>query len=188
MAMVFCLYSIFKSNFCLPRCSFSLSSSSLTSYYCCQNSPVQSSHRQKSHQHCKTIVFLKLPSQSQISFKRSSQSYQISRFHQVSILSLRGGVRDILAHQSHLPVTMVFCLYGIFKSNLVFLGVFFRCVHLLWLPTIAVKTLRYSHAIIRSRINITRPLPSSNYHHRAKFHSRDLLNLIKFQDFIKFPS
>ena len=49
-------------------------------------------------QHYKTIVFLKLPSQSQTSLKRSSQSYQISRFHQASILSLRGGVRDILTH------------------------------------------------------------------------------------------
>ena len=29
---------------------------------------------------------------------RPSQPYQISRFHQASILSLRGGVRDILAH------------------------------------------------------------------------------------------
>ena len=35
---------------------------------------------------------------SQTSFKGSSQSYQISRFHQASILSLRGGVKDILAH------------------------------------------------------------------------------------------
>ena len=78
---------------------FSLRSSSLASYYCRQNSPVQSSHRQKSHQHCKTIAFLKLPSQSQTSFKGSSQSYQISRFHQASILSLKGGVRDILVHQ-----------------------------------------------------------------------------------------
>ena len=78
---------------------FSLCSSSLASYCYFQNSPVQSSHRQKSYQHCKTIAFLKLPSQSQTSFKGSSQPYQISRFHQVSILSLRGGVRDILAHQ-----------------------------------------------------------------------------------------
>ena len=31
-------------------------------------------------------------------FKGSSQPYQISRFHQASILSLRGGIRDILAH------------------------------------------------------------------------------------------
>ena len=41
------------------------------------------------HQYCKTIAFLKLQSQSQTSFKRSSQRYQISRFHQASILSLR---------------------------------------------------------------------------------------------------
>ena len=99
VAMVFCSYGIFKSNLCLPRCFSSLRSSSLTSYYCRQNSPVQSSHCQKSHQHCKTIAFLKLPSQSQTSFKGSSQPYQISRFHQASILSLRGGVKDILAHQ-----------------------------------------------------------------------------------------
>ena len=98
MAMVFCFYGIFKSNLCLPRCFFSLRSSSLASYCCRQNSPVQSSHHQKSHQHCKTIAFLKLPSQSQTSFKGFSQSYQISRFHQASILSLRGGVRNILAH------------------------------------------------------------------------------------------
>ena len=81
---------------------FSLHLSSLASYCCRQNSSVQSSHRQKSHQHCKTIVFHKLPSQSQTSFKGSSQPYQISRFHQASILSLRRGVRDILAHQ-HRP-------------------------------------------------------------------------------------
>ena len=102
VAMVFCPYGIFKSNLCLSWCFFPLRSSSLASYCCRQNSSVQSSHHQKSHQHCKTIVFLKLPSQSQISFKGSSQSYQISRFHQSSILSLRGSVRDILAHQ-HKP-------------------------------------------------------------------------------------
>ena len=96
---------------------FSLCSSSLASYYCRQNSPVQSSHRQKSHQHCKTIGFLKLPSQSQTSFKGSSQPYQILRFHQASILSLRGGVKDILAHQyrpkpnSTLCASQVFYLY-----------------------------------------------------------------------------
>ena len=77
---------------------FSLRSSSLASYCCRQNSSVQSCHRQKSHQHYKTIVFLKLLSQSQTSFKESSQPYQISRFHQASILSLRWGVRNILAH------------------------------------------------------------------------------------------
>ena len=81
---------------------FSLRSSSLASYCCRQNSPIQSSHHQKLHQQCKTIAFLKLPSQSQTSFKGSSQPYQISRFHQASILSLKGGVRDILAHQ-HKP-------------------------------------------------------------------------------------
>ena len=74
------------------------------------------------------------------------------------------------------------------RAIFIFLSVFFRCVHLLWLPTVAIKTLRYSQAIIRSRINTTRPLPSSNYRHRAKLHSRDLFNLIKSQDFIKFPS
>ena len=78
---------------------FSLCSSSLASYCCCQNSPVQLSDRQKSHQHYNTIAFLKLPSQSQTSFKRSSKPYQISRFHQASILNLRGGIRDILTHQ-----------------------------------------------------------------------------------------
>ena len=66
--------------------------------------------------------------------------------------------------------------------------VFFRCVHLLWLPTAAVKTLQYGHATVRSRINTTRPLPFSNYRKRAKLHLRDLLNLIKSQDFIKLPS
>ena len=78
---------------------FSLHSSSLASYCCHQNSLVQSSHRQKSHQYCKTIAFLKLSSQGQTLFKGTSQPYQISRFHQASILSLREGVRDILAHQ-----------------------------------------------------------------------------------------
>ena len=66
MAIVFCPYGIFKSNLCLSRC-FSLRSSFLASYCCRQNSSVQSSHHQKSHQHCKTIAFLKLPSQSQTS-------------------------------------------------------------------------------------------------------------------------
>ena len=66
--------------------------------------------------------------------------------------------------------------------------VFFRCVHLLWLPIVAVKILRYSQTIVKSRINTARPLPFSNYRHRAKLHLRDLLNLIKSQDFIKFPS
>ena len=91
-------------------------------------------------------------------------------------------------YQSHLLVAMVFCLYDIFKSNLCLPQCFFHCVHLLWLSTAAVKTLRYSHATVRSRINTARPLPSSNYRHRAKLHSRDLLNLIKSQDFIKLPS
>ena len=99
VAMVFCPYRIFKSNLCLPWCFFSLRSSSLASYCCRQNSPVQSSHHQKLHQHCKIIAFLKLLSQSQTSFKGSCQPYQISRFHQTFILNLRGGVRDILAHQ-----------------------------------------------------------------------------------------
>ena len=71
---------------------FSLRSSSLASYCCRQNSPVQSCHRQKSHQHCKTNAFLKVSSQSQTSFKGSSQSYQISRFQQTSNLSLKGFV------------------------------------------------------------------------------------------------
>ena len=88
---------------------FSLRSSSLASYCCRQNSPVQSSHRQKSHQHCQTIVLLKLPSQSQTSFKGSSQPYQISRFHQASILSLRWGVRDILAHQYRPKLNSTLC-------------------------------------------------------------------------------
>ena len=67
-------------------------------------------------------------------------------------------------------------------------SMFFHCVHLLWLPTAAVKTLRYSQATVRSRINTARSLSSSNYRHRAKFYSMDLLNLIKSQDFIKSPS
>ena len=91
-------------------------------------------------------------------------------------------------YQSHLLMAIVFCPYGIFKSNLCLPQCFLRCVHLLWLPTAAVKTLQYSQAIVRSRINIARPLPSSNYRHRAKLDSRDLLNLIKSQDFIKLPS
>ena len=92
-------------------------------------------------------------------------------------------------YQSHLLVAMVFCPYGIFKSNLCLPRCFFfPRVHLLWLPIAAVKTLRYSHATVRSRINTARPLPSSNYCHRAKLHSRDLLNLIKSQYFIKLPS
>ena len=66
---------------------------------------------------------------------------------------------------------MVFCLYGIFKSNLCLPRCFFRCVHLLWLPTTAVKILRYSQATVRSHINTARPLPSSNYRHRAKLRS-----------------
>ena len=139
MAMVFCPYGIFKSNLCLPRCFFpflgvfSLRSSSLASYYCRQNYLVQSCHRQKSHQHCKTIVFLKLPSQSQTSFKGSSQPYQISRFHQTSILSLRRGVKNILAHQ-HRPkpnytlcVSQVFYLYQKFIS----LGFSLLYIHML---------------------------------------------------------
>ena len=91
-------------------------------------------------------------------------------------------------YQSHLLVAMIFCPYGIFKSNFCLPWCFFRCIHLLWLPTAAVKTLRYSHAIVRSRINTVRPLLSSNYRNRAKLHLRDLLNLIKSQDFIKLPS
>ena len=88
---------------------FSLRSSSLVSYCCHQNFPVQSCHRQKSHQHCKTIAFLKLPSQSQTSFNGSSQSYQISKFHQIFILSLRGGVRDILTHQHRSNPNFTLC-------------------------------------------------------------------------------
>ena len=66
------------------------------------------------------------------------------------------------------------CLYGIFKSNFCLCQYFFfLCVHLLWLPTAAVKTLRYSQSTVRSRINTARPLPSSNNRHRAKLHSRE---------------
>ena len=75
-------------------------------------------------------------------------------------------------------MVMVFCPCGIFKSNLCLPRYFFRCVHLLWLHTAAIKTLRYSQTTVRSRINTARPVPSSNYRHRAKLHSRDLLNLI----------
>ena len=60
--------------------------------------------------------------------------------------------------------------------------------YLLWLPTTAVKTLRYSHVTVRSHINTARLLPSSNYCHKVKLHSRDLLNLIKSQSFIKLLS
>ena len=88
---------------------FSLRLSSLAFYYCRQNSLIQSCHRQKSHQHYKTIAFLKLPSQSQTSFKGSFQLYQISRFHQTSILSLKGGVRDILAHQDRPKPNSTLC-------------------------------------------------------------------------------
>ena len=92
-------------------------------------------------------------------------------------------------YQSYLLVPTVFYPYGIFKSNLYLPRCsFFRCVQLLWLHTAAVKTLRYSQATVRSRINTVRPLSSSNYCHRAKLRSRDLLNLIKSQDFIKLPS
>ena len=91
-------------------------------------------------------------------------------------------------YQSYLLVVMVFCPCGIFKSNFCLPRCFFRCIHLLWLPTAAVKTLWCSHATVRSRINTARPLPFSNYRHRAKLHSRDLLNFIKSQDFIKLPS
>ena len=58
----------------------------------------------------------------------------------------------------------------------------------LWLPTTVVKNLKYSHATIKIRINTVRPLPSSNHRHRVKLHLRDLLNLIKFQAFIKLRS
>ena len=92
-------------------------------------------------------------------------------------------------YQNYFLVAMIFCSYGIFKSNLYLPRCFFFCcVHLLWLLTVAVKTLRYSQATVRSRINTARPLPFLNYRHRAKLHSRDLLNLIKSQDFIKFSS
>ena len=85
-------------------------------------------------------------------------------------------------------MAMVFYPCGIFKSNLCLPQCFFRCVHLLWLPTTAVKTLRYSHVTVRSHINTARPLPSLNYRHKTKLYSRDLLNLIKSQDFIKLSS
>ena len=64
---------------------------------------------------------------------------------------------------------------------------FLRYIHLLWLPTAVVKTLRYNYATVRSRINTVRPLPL-NHRHIAKLHLRDLLNLIKSQGFIKLPS
>ena len=72
------------------------------------------------------------------------------------------------------------CLKAIF----VFFGVSLWCSSSLAIPTIAIKTFWYSHAIVRSYINTIRPLPSSNYRHRAKLHLTDLLNLIKSQDFI----
>ena len=82
---------------------------------------------------------------------------------------------------------MVFCLYSIFKSNLCLPRCFFAAFIFFGFLLVAVKTLQYSQATISSRINTARPLPSSNYRHRAKLYSRDLLNLIKSQDFIKLP-
>ena len=86
-------------------------------------------------------------------------------------------------------MAMVFCLYGIFKSNICLPRCFFRCVHLLWLPTAAVKTLRYSQATVKSRINTAKPLLSSNYRHRTKPHSRNLfLFIINLQICASEPS
>ena len=150
MAMVFCLYGIFKSNLYLPWCFFAAFI---------------------------FFGFLLLPSKLSGIVKPPLEVASTLQDHCL-----------LTWYQSHLPVAMVFCLYGIFKSNLCLPWCFFCCIHLFWLPTVAVKTLRYSQATVRSRINTTRPLPSSNYCHRAKLHSRDLLNLIKSQDFIKLPS
>ena len=75
------------------------------------------------------------------------------------------------------------------KAIFIFLVFFFHCVHLLWLPTAAVKTLRYSQATVKSRINTAKPLLSSNYRHRTKPHSRNLfLFIINLQICASEPS
>ena len=79
----------------------------------------------------------------------------------------------------------VFTVY--LRAIFVFLGVFFAAF-IFFDFLLLLSKLSGSHATVRSRINTARPLPSLNYRHRAKLHSRDLLNLIKSQDFIKLPS
>ena len=99
----------------------------------------------------------------------------------------------INANISHgIRATFLWSWFSVFtvylRAIFVFLGVFFAAFIFFWLPTTAVKILRYSQATVRSCINTARPLSSSNNRHKAKLHSRDLLNLIKSQDFIKLPS
>ena len=75
-----------------------------------------------------------------------------------------------------LPWFSVLVVY--LRAIFVFLSVFFSLRSSFLASYCCRKTLRYSQATVRSRINTARPLPSSNYRHRAKLHSRDLLNLI----------
>ena len=97
VTMVFYPYSVFESNLCLPWCfflvfiffGFPLLPSKLSGIIMPSLEVV--SILQDHYLPQTTVTKPNL-------FKGSSQPYQISRFHQASILSLRGGVRDILAH------------------------------------------------------------------------------------------
>ena len=96
MAMVFCPYGIFKSNLRLPWCFFAafiffgflLLSSKLFGIV----KPLL--------EVASTLQDYCLPQTTIIKpnfIQEIFSTLQISRFHQTSILSLRGGVRDILA-------------------------------------------------------------------------------------------
>ena len=84
--------------------------------------------------HYKTIAFLKPLSQSQTSFKGFSQLYQIPRFYQASILSLRGGVKDILAHQYRPKLNSTLCASQVsyLYEKSISLGFSLVYIHMLW--------------------------------------------------------
>ena len=86
-------------------------------------------------------------------------------------------------------MVMVFCLlsYGVFKNNFYPLWCFFVAFTFFNFTLLLSKLSGIVMLPLKVASTLQNPLPFSNHHHRAKLHSRDLLNLIKSQDFIKFP-
>ena len=115
--MVFYPCGVFNSNLCFPQCfstaiiffGFPLLPSKLFGILI---PPLEVASTLQDH------CLLKPPSQSQTSFKWSSQPYQISWFRQVSILSLRKGVSDILAHWHRPKLNFTLCIVQVNKVGL----------------------------------------------------------------------
>ena len=121
MAMIFCLYGIFKSNLCLPRCFFAAFiffgflllpskfsgivmpplevASTLQDHCLPQTTVTEPNFIQKIFS---TLSNLKISSNFHLEFEKGCQRY-------ISLLAQAQAVKDILAHQHRLKPNSILC-------------------------------------------------------------------------------